>query len=416
MGAVYKARDVELGRAVALKLLHPSVALDDSSELRLKRELLLASKVSHPNVVRVFDFGEMHGTKFISMAFVEGENLKSLLGREGRLPVSRAVHLAAQLSEGLAAAHAVGIVHRDLKPQNILLDADGKAYIADFGLAKSAAELHIEVTRPGERPGSPAYMSPEQAMGLPVDHRSDLYSLGLVLYEMVTGSPPHAANSSLFDHMRFRCRAKSPAQQNPEVPDTLADLILRCLEFDPNRRYQSASQILGELPSPQAEPAEGNRAKRWPRKYTLCGAIAALVLVGTVILVPGTPRPAGETRVLGLSTPSVHKLAFIPFRVIGDKNALGVIADSLTEAVSSKVAQSGRVRLFLDEGGGLAGSRTQADAILAGSVRAEGSGVLVAIYVTDCATGERSWTREFQTNSTKLLRLEDEIWGGLSKP
>jgi serine/threonine protein kinase len=215
MGAVYKARDVELNRVVALKLLHPTCSTDLNSELRLKRELVLASKVSHAHVVRVYDFGEMRGTKFISMAFIDGENLKALLLREGRIPVTRAVHIAAQLCQALDAAHTAGIVHRDLKPHNILLDGKGKIYVSDFGLARSFADVDNEITRPGERPGSPAYMSPEQALGLPVDHRSDLYSVGLILYELVTGKIPSAANSSLFDHERFRCKDQESVRPEP---------------------------------------------------------------------------------------------------------------------------------------------------------------------------------------------------------
>lgn len=150
MGAVYKARDMELDRVVALKLLHPDGLQDGRSELRLKRELVLASRVSHPHVVRVYDFGEINGTKFISMAFIEGENLKSLMAREGIIPVDRAVHIATQLSAALDAAHTGGVIHRDLKPQNILLDGDGNVYISDFGLARSSSDSSSGLTQPGE--------------------------------------------------------------------------------------------------------------------------------------------------------------------------------------------------------------------------------------------------------------------------
>ena len=218
MGAVYKAHDLELNRVVALKLLHPNCSSDDASEQRLKKELLLASRVSHPRVVRVHDFGQMRGIKFISMAFIDGENLKSLLVREGRLPIPRILHIAAQLCEGLQAAHSEGVVHRDLKPHNILLDSGGNVYISDFGLAGSAADANTDLTRPGEHPGSPAYMSPEQALGLPVGHRADLYSLGLMLYEMATGNLPPSASASFLSHARFDRRIKSPAALNPEVP------------------------------------------------------------------------------------------------------------------------------------------------------------------------------------------------------
>ncbi len=258
MAVVYKARDVVLDRVVALKLLHPDLLLDGVSELRMKRELVLASRVSHPRVVRVYDFGEINGTKFISMAFIDGENLKSLISREGIIPIDRAIHIATQLSEALDAAHTQGVIHRDLKPQNILLDGDGNVYISDFGLARSSTDSS-GLSKPGEYPGSPAYMSPEQALGLPVDHRSDLYSLGLVLYEMVSGKLPSFATTALFWQERFHCRIKSPRTLNPAVSEHLASLILRCLEFDRAKRYQNASEILSELKPQSTDTTERNR-------------------------------------------------------------------------------------------------------------------------------------------------------------
>src|SRR6266852_4062994 len=295
MGAVYKARDVELDRTVALKLLHPSIPLDANAESRLKRELVLASTVSHPHVVRVYDFGELRGTKFISMAFIDGENLKSLVAREGTIPVVRALHIALQLCEALEAAHAASVVHRDLKPQNILLDGNGNVYVSDFGLAKSSAESSREVTRPGERPGSPAYMSPEQALGLPVDHRSDLYSFGLVFYEMVTGKPPASTTAPFFEHERFRCRIKSPALLNPEVSQDLAHLILRCLEFDPARRYQKAADILRHLKTQKIRDGVVTQPPKARSRYPiLFVALGVLIVAGVAILSSASPKLAGK--------------------------------------------------------------------------------------------------------------------------
>jgi len=415
MGAVYKARDLELDRVVALKLLHPACGLDVNSELRLKRELLLASKVSHSHVVRVYDFGEMRGTKFISMAFIDGENLKSLLAREGRLPVARAVHIATQLCQALDAAHAAGIVHRDLKPQNILLDGRGKIYVSDFGLARSFLDSNTEITTPGERPGSPAYMSPEQALGLPVDQRSDLYSVGLILYELVTGKIPAPSHSSLFDHRRFRCRIKSPAVLNPEVSDCLAQLILRCLEFDPAQRYQKATDILAGLktaPIPKKTVAQGLKAGL--RKSRLGLGVAAVVLSGLAILSSGTPRLAGtgsRPPVAGSPRP-VSRLAFIPFRTIGDERSLHVLADSLTEAISSRAGESGRIRVFSDT------SRLRnspgVDVVITGSVRAAGNEILTTVHLTDGATGEETWTGQFWVRAKDLSSLEERIWAEIA--
>jgi serine/threonine-protein kinase len=418
MGAVYKARDLELNRVVALKLLHPSCSPDLNSELRLKRELVLASRVSHAHVVRVYDFGEMRGTKFISMAFIDGENLKALLVRDGRIPVARAVHIAVQLCQALDAAHSAGVVHRDLKPQNILLDGKGKIYISDFGLARSFADSDGEITRPGERPGSPAYMSPEQALGLPVDHRSDLYSVGLILYELVTGKIPSAANSSLFDHERFRCRIKSPAVLNPEVSEDLAQSILRCLEFDPAQRYQSALDIVSALKiKPLHAQAVPKGIKAWLRKFRLGAAVAVVALSALAILLSGMPRLPGlaGSHSAPRSPRVASRLAFSPFRAIGGEKPLHVFADTLTEAISSRAGESGGVRVF-SEGVSTGGMRYPpgVDVWITGSLRDAGSEILTTIHVIDCSTGEEKWTRQFWANPKDLASLEARIWAGIA--
>ena len=417
MGAVYKARDVELERTVALKLLHPSLRNGDS-EQRLKRELVLASRVSHRHVVRVYDFGEIRGTKFISMAFIDGENLESLLAREGRLAVVRAIHIAEELCEALRAAHTVGVVHRDLKPQNILLDTNGSAYISDFGLARSSTEPNGDITKAGEYPGSPAYMSPEQALGLPVDQRSDLYALGIVLYEMVAGKLPSSAIATVLDHERFNCRIKSPAALNPEISENLAQVILRCLEVEPSRRYQTASEILTALKNQPIEAGAETLLKlRWRMKPVAAATILALLLGSLAFLILGTPRRP-PNRIAGIPAGSHrhgNKLAIIPLRTIGDASSLRSVADSLTEAVSSRAAQSQRIRLFFDESGGspaAAGRRLGADAVLAGSVASDGGDILATVHVTDCATGEATWTGQFRASANNLLGLEDQDLDG----
>jgi serine/threonine-protein kinase len=416
MGAVYKARDVELERMVAIKLLHPC-SLDESAEQRLKQELVLASKVSHPRVVRVHDVGEMHGAKFISMAFIDGENLKSLLVREGAIPVARAIHIASQLCEGLDAAHTQGVIHRDLKPHNILLDRNGYVYISDFGLARSA-DLNAEVTGPGDRPGSPAYMSPEQALGLPFDHRTDLYALGLVFYEMVTGKLPASA-TSLFEHERFQCKIESPAALSPEVPESLARLILRCLEFDPARRPQSALEILRELKLLSAASQASVKVLKRRSKKLLAGLAFALLVFGVLaILSPVAARLTGNHVHAGSGPHRPgSQLSFTPLRAIGDARSLHVLADTLTEALSSRAAQSGRVRLFVEDADTQDVGAEHPPGVgvaITGSVRAEGNEILATIHLTDRATREEKWTGQFRASPGNLATLEDRIWAGIS--
>jgi len=260
MGAVYKAYDKELDRLVALKLLRPGLMADASALQRFKQELLLASKISHKNILRIHDLSDVGGLKFISMAYVEGDDLHGLIKKSGRLPIDRAVKITRQLCGALEAAHAEDVVHRDLKPQNIMIDTAGTPYVTDFGLAKSLEASAVGMTRAGEFLGTPRYMSPEQVEGGKLDHRSDLYSLGLILYEMVTGDVPFTSDSTL--HLMFQRvkeKPKNPKQLNPEVPDYLARIIMRCLEKSPDRRYQSAGEVLADLDAEGAVTHVGRR-------------------------------------------------------------------------------------------------------------------------------------------------------------
>ena len=249
MGTVYKAWDKELERAVALKLVRRDLTRDPNISLRFKQELLLASKISHRNVLRIHDLGDGPGdTKFISMAYVEGQDLDQLLRKERKLPLERAQNIARQLCAALDAAHAEGVVHRDLKPQNILIDQHDHIYVSDFGLAKSL-ESDLGMTQTGQFLGMPRYMSPEQADVRPVDHRSDLYAFGLILCEMVAGNLPfeHTESTMQMLYQRVHEPAKDPRRLNPDLPEYLARIIQKCLERDVAQRYQSAREILADL-------------------------------------------------------------------------------------------------------------------------------------------------------------------------
>ncbi len=247
MGAVYKAWDKELERPVALKLIRPGLALDPAVEQRFKQELLLASKISHKNILRIHDLGDAAGVKFISMAFVEGEDLAQLLTRSRKLPVDRALKIAKQMCAALEAAHNEGVVHRDFKPQNIMLDAQDNVYVSDFGIAKSL-ETDTGMTQSGEILGTPRYIAPEQVEGKRIDHRVDLYGLGLILYEMVTGDIPFHADTTLqMIYKRVHETPRNPKTVNPELPDWLVRVIMKCLERNPEQRYQRAGEILHDL-------------------------------------------------------------------------------------------------------------------------------------------------------------------------
>ncbi len=248
MGNVYKARDRETGETVALKLLKPEIASDQAMVDRFKNELLFARKITHKNVCRVYEFNRLGGVAYTSMEFVEGESLRSVLNRFGGLPQRKAVDLALQICSGLKEAHAQGIVHRDLKPENVMIDAQGNVKIMDFGIARSM-EAGTRLT--GSMVGTPAYMAPEQVAGKPVDYRTDIYSLGLMLYEMFTGSPAFRADNPVAVALKqMREEPPPPREVEPNVPVSAERIILKCLEKEPDRRFQSVADLESALKSP----------------------------------------------------------------------------------------------------------------------------------------------------------------------
>jgi serine/threonine protein kinase len=248
MGNVYKARDRETGEIVALKLLKPEIASDQTMMERFKNELLFARKITHKNVCRMYDFNRIDGIAYTSMEFVEGESLRTALNRFGGLAVRKALGMALQICSGLKEAHAQGIVHRDLKPENVMIDAQGNVKIMDFGIARSM-EAATRLT--GSMMGTPAYMAPEQVTGKPVDYRTDVYSLGLILYEMFTGAQAFQADTPVAAAMKqIRETPALPHEVDPTIPVGIERAILKCLEKEPTKRFQSVAELEKALSAP----------------------------------------------------------------------------------------------------------------------------------------------------------------------
>lgn len=248
MGVVYKARDRELDDLVALKMLKRDL-WDDRNQLeRLKSELKLARKITHPNVLRTFDFGEIDGVPYISMEYVRGVTLRYMLDQKKRLPYSAGLRLAKQLCAGLGAAHAVGVLHRDIKPENMILEPAGNAKLMDFGIARPIDRMAPGQTQAGFIVGTPQYLAPEILQGKEADPRSDLYSTGIVLYEIFAGALPFegaTAMDVMFKHLREE--PPPPSARWREIPPTLEAAILRCLRKDPDQRYRSVAELLRDL-------------------------------------------------------------------------------------------------------------------------------------------------------------------------
>ncbi len=428
MGTVYRAFDKELNRVVALKLLRPELTHDAGSMQRFKQELLLASKVSHKNILRIHDLGDAGGIRFISMAYVDGEDLNGLLGREGKLDVERAASIFRELCFALKAAHSEGIVHRDLKPHNVLLDKSGGVFVSDFGLAKSLESGNVGMTRTGEFLGTPRYMSPEQVEGQPVDQRSDIYALGLIVYEMLTGDVPFSGDSAMqVMFKRIKEKPKNPRSINPAIPEYLARIVLHCLERKPTDRYLQAGEILADLNAHRASshgitmkftiPAAADR--RW---WWIAGAAVLVIALGYGIWrFTRPPADATGSAPAGAAVPAgpVRYVAVLPFRILGDEKALGYLGEGLIEGLTAKLSQLPALRVSSRSAVEEARAKGSMDKIaralgvklvVSGVIQPAGDRLRVIVNVDDMEKGQRVWGQEFTGIAQDLLALEDQIY------
>src|SRR3974390_140449 len=296
MGEVYRAEDLKLSQVLAIKFLPEKLSQDPAALARFHSEVRIARQVSHPNVCRVFDIGDADGVPFLTMEYVDGEDLSSLVRRIGRLPQDKAAEVSRQICAGLAAAHERGVIHRDLKPSNVMLDGAGKARITDFGLASVAASIEGAEARAG----TPAYMAPEQLSGKEVSTRSDIYSLGLVMYEIVTGKRAFEAGT-LTELIKFRESGSitTPSSIVKDLDPVIERAIFRCLDPEPSKRPSSALQVAaalpgggplaaalaaGEPPSPEMVAAAGSSEGTRPRIAVACLIAVATLLLGAVCI------------------------------------------------------------------------------------------------------------------------------------
>ena len=287
MGRVYRVEDTKLKQEIALKLIKPEIAFDKKTIERFRNELRTARNVRHKNICGMYDLGEERGTHYITMEYVRGEDLKSLIRKMGLLSAGQAITIAKQVCDGLVEAHRLGVVHRDLKPQNVMIDTDGNARIMDFGIARSLEAKGI--TGAGMMIGTPEYMSPEQVEGKEVDQRSDIYSLGIILYEMMTGRVPFEGDTPFTVGVKHKSEIpKSPRELNAQIPQDLSQIILRCLEKEKGKRYQSAGEVRSELANiqkgiPTTEKIIPERKPLTSRQITVTFGLKKVLIPAVVV-------------------------------------------------------------------------------------------------------------------------------------
>ncbi len=447
MGAVYKARDRELDRLIALKVIRPELAMDPAILARFKQELILSRNITHKNVVRIFDLGEAEGIRFISMEYVDGEDLRTILRRQGKFAPEEAIAVVEQVCRALDSAHSEGVIHRDLKPQNIMRDRHGRIVVMDFGLARSLGESGM--TQTGAIVGTIEYMSPEQALGSTLDQRSDIFSVGLIFFELLTGKAPYQADTAIASLMkRTREDAQSASDVDASVPRSLSAIVSRCLEREPANRYHSAVELLQQLTTWEANPniSVDSLSKMishpivHPSRFSLdlpgkswmwiAGAVLVIALAtfaGRTLL----NRPSAATGNAAKAIPPLSRGAYVsimPMKILGDEKALGYVAEGIREALAAKLFQLKEVHL--------ASTATTEDVakknlplskmaqelganlIVQGNVQGSGDKLRVVLSLTDATSpgvdGRLLWSQDFQGMPQDLLALEDQIYGTLA--
>ena len=401
MGAVYQAYDRELERQVALKLIRSDLAANPEILKRFKQELILARQITHKNVIRIFDLGQADGFKFITMDYIEGEDLQSLLRRKKKLEPAEAVNIIAQTCRALEAAHAEGVIHRDLKPQNIMLDKRGRAYVMDFGIARST--LAPGMTQAGALIGTPDYMSPEQAKGQTLDARSDLFSVGIIFYEMLAGQTPFPADTTMGKLWKRTNEVARPlGELDKTIPPSICEIVRRSLEIDPQKRFANAAELLHQVEAWQGPKAGTHlsiqRVGGFPAYIKWAGAGVAVALVATGFFL----RPRVGTRPAAPHPPVSLLIADFDNKT-GDavfdgtlEPMLGIALEGAPFISSFNRGQAKKVAAKMQPGAvhldaalaQLVAVREGVNAVVAGSIQREGSGFKVYVTTLDPATGK----------------------------
>jgi serine/threonine-protein kinase len=411
MGTVYEAKDNLVGDVVALKTLELGSDAGPDALERFCREVRLARRITHPHVARMHDLGTHEGKSFLTMEFVEGEDLRTLLGRERPLAPARAARIALAVCEGLAAAHAAGVVHRDLKPANVLVEKGGRIVLTDFGIARAVAG---EVaSRTMGTVGTPMYMAPEQVSGDPVDARADLYAVGLLLHEMLTGEPPFTGETPWAAALARLRKPPPDLRQRPTLPPPLAELVHRCLALAPDERPASALELAGALrdwldsvgePTLSAPASPGPATANTPQPLSSTSTTRQ------------TPRTS-------TTTAARQHVAVLPLRFQGPREHeyLGdtlceALIDQLSRVRGLRVPGSGVMTRFRDERDPRTLGRELGVALVVdGTVQCAGAMVRVSLRLLEVQSGTQLWSGRFEYASLDAFELQDRLMPRISE-
>ena len=428
MGRVYRVLDKKVNEEVVLKLIKPEIGLDKKTIERFSNELKFSRKIVHKNVARMFDLNEEKGAHYITMEYVRGEDLRRLIRKIGILSPGQVMPIARQVCEGLEEAHRLGVVHRDLKPSNIMIDEEGNARIMDFGIARSVKERGI--TGEGVIIGTPEYMSPEQVEGQDIDQRSDIYSLGVILFEMATGRVPFEGDTPLSIAVKHKTEIpRDPKEINPNIPDDLKRLILRCLEKDKIKRYQSAAEVYSELSRidkgiPAAERVVPKRMPFTSKEITVTFGMKKVLLpiLGLVFLILAAIviwKILPTKREAAPAASAKKSIAVLPFEDLSQAksneylcdgisatliNALTNIEGLWVPAQTSAFSFKGKTQDIRD-----IGQKLGVDNVLEGSVQVAGDNLRVTARISNVQDGRQVWSEIYNRKMADMFAIQDDI-------
>jgi serine/threonine-protein kinase len=432
MGVVYRAVDVDLARAVALKFLLPHLTLARSAKERFQTEARAASALDHPNICTVHETGETgQGQIFIAMAYYGGETLKDRLARTERIPLDETIRITRETLQGLSAAHAVGIVHRDLKPANLMFTPSGLLKILDFGLAKVRDP---GLSNPDHRPGSIAYMSPEQLRGDPVDHRTDLWSLGVVLFQMLTGRLPFGSGEGLSTiYSTFHEQPPSPSEFQPDIAAAIDEIVRKLLARNPEDRYAGAEAVLADLSSigtaagipARRRPKGTTTRRRWAMATTAIVVMSIAAVAARQQWLPGSADGALPDA-LADSSPAAAQpsIAVLPFADLSPARDQEYFADGVSEEILNALARipglsvSARTSSFSLKGRSLpiadVARQLGVEAVLQGSVRRMGDRIRINAQLIDARSERALWSQAFDMELGDIFAIQAEIAGRIA--